>query len=134
VRRFLPLSVLLLAACGSPAAPSATAPSAVPSAPSSQTISTTKGTYTVPGNAFIDGRTVDTTPVATVINVKVYEGVPTEQVVCTIKHGQLVRAVNVQELDGQTYVRVQRNNCAGWVNDTSLNGRQAAAEGEEIEE
>ena len=60
-------------------APSPQTSSASPAPVAPQTIRTSKGTFTVPGKAFADGRDPEATPRLTVMRINVWDGIPRRQ-------------------------------------------------------
>jgi hypothetical protein len=115
------LIAVFLVGCGS----SATTPtrSDLPtSAVASQTISTSKGQFGVPGTAHMDGRDEEASPPLTLMNINIWSGVPRQQVTCKLPHGEKVDLVNVQYSDseGRYYFKVQSESCQGWVSEPFL--------------
>jgi hypothetical protein len=55
----------------------------LPNAPAKR-IATAKGTFEVPGIAFVDGQDPDATPPLTVMRINVWDAVPRRQAVCKL--------------------------------------------------
>lgn len=127
------LMAVFLVGCGS----SATTPtrSDVPtSAVTSQTISTSKGQFSVPGTAYMDGRDEEASPPLTLMSINIWGGVPRQQVACKLSHGKKVDLVNVQYSDseGRYYFRVQSGSCEGWVSEPFLSPSYVEPTGDRI--
>src|SRR5690606_28417967 len=62
------------------------------------TITTTKGEFTVPGDAFMDGRDPEARPPLTINKINIWNTVPRQRVVCTLGHGVAVDVLEVREV------------------------------------
>lgn len=112
------VAVGLLALCGLSFMLSSTGESDLENEP--RTVSTQKGTFSVPGNGFIDGRDVDAVPALTIMEVRVRDGVGSgRRAVCKIPHGTAMQILDVKQdpdVSSQWYhFQVQSGSCKGWV-------------------
>jgi len=83
------------------------------------TIETDKGTLTVPGNAFMDGRDLEAADPVTVITINIWDKPQRSQVVCTLAHGTEVELLEAEKPTGESryYIKVKSGTCEGWVSE-----------------
>lgn len=95
---------------------------AEPKTPTPRTITTSKGSFNLPGNAFLDGRDVDATPPLTIMTINVWDSVPRSRVVCKLEHGTSIQLLDARLLSSENryYFEVRSGSCTGWVPETFL--------------
>jgi hypothetical protein len=103
--------------------------------PTPQTVTTSKGSFTIPGTAYLDGRDLEAVPPLTVMNINIWDGVPRQQVVCVLRHGTSVEVLEAtsHEAEDRYYFRVRSGSCEGWVSEPFLSTEYYAPEGDEWE-
>lgn len=84
-------------------------------------VTTSRGTISVPGTAFLDGRDLEARPPITVTDINVWDSQQRRKVVCKLKHGAAVSVRQSTELDGRFYFRIQSGACEGWIPESFLN-------------
>lgn len=97
-----------------------------------QTVTTAKGTFSIPGTAILDGRDPEASEVVTIRSINVWDGVPHHRVVCKLDHGAQVDllATRWSEEESHTYFQVRSGVCEGWVSEAfvSPEEREPAAD------
>jgi len=91
-------------------------------APSAETVTTAKGTFSIPGTATLDGRDPETSEAVTIMSINIWDGVPGHRVVCKLDHGDQVDLLAAQwsEEEGRTYFQVRGGVCEGWISESFL--------------
>jgi hypothetical protein len=91
-----------------------------------QRIKTEKGTFAVPGTAFIDGRDLEASPPLTVMSVSVWESTRRLSRLCSLPHGASVSLAQVERVQAEEryYFRVVTKACEGWVPEVFLSIRR----------
>ena len=89
-------------------------------APAEQTIDTPKGSFVVPGTAFMDGRDPDARPPMTVMRINVRNGVHGRSmrgVLCDVLHGTEVQLLSARynSSESRYYFQIKVGACKGWV-------------------
>lgn len=102
-----------------------------------RTVSTQNGTFSVPGNGFIDGRDVGANPPLTIMEVRVWDKVEFgRRAVCKIPHGTEVQLLDVkQDPDVSSqwyYFQVQSGSCKGWATWWFVNTQKFEPVGDQI--
>ena len=89
----------------------------MPVAIAPQTITTPRGSFTVPGAAYLDGRDPDAQPPLTVMSINVWDAVPRQRIVCQLPHGAQVTLCEAlfYESEGRYYFLVEAGDCRGWL-------------------
>ena len=84
-----------------------------------QTIVTSKGSFSVPGTAFMDGRDPEASPPLTVMCINIWDAVPRQRVVCKLQHGNKVEVLGAKmhNEENRYYFRIRRGPCEGWVSE-----------------
>jgi hypothetical protein len=113
--RLVALSFALLALVPDPAAAQNIVPNAA-------TIATSKGDFTVPGRAFLDGSQPESRPPVTAMLVPLLQSAVSTAVVCQVEHATQVDLLEVQRdvEKKRYYFRVRAPKCDGWVPETAL--------------
>lgn len=93
-------------------------------APDTQTITTSQGSFRVPGVAFIDGRAEDTN--GTIMQLNVWDGPSRQRGICQVQHGERVSLLGVQRntSENRYYFRITNGPCSGWVPDRIVSERE----------
>ena len=109
----------------------ATASATVTAKSAAVTISNVWGQLTIPGNGFIDGRVAGANPPATRSDVWIWDRpFETGQLRCKLVHGTPVLLLELATSpEGHHAVRIQHDDCTGWVDADLLNTVAAPAEG-----
>ena len=120
------ISGVFLVACAPQAAPRSSPQSvsaSVQAVDVEGTITTSRGTISVPGSAFIDG--TDANAIGgplTLLNINIWNDVPRQYAVCQLTHGTEVAVeqarLHIQE--NRHYFLVRGSTCLGWVPETLL--------------
>ena len=114
------LSCMVLAGCRASPTPS---PDAPVEDVSTRTITTDKGTFEVPGIAYIDGRDPNASPPLTIRNINIWSSPdrlssadPTK-VPCRLKHGTSVELTDykLNASESRYYFRIRSGSCEGWL-------------------
>lgn len=128
------LIAMFLVGCGSSPRTSTRSDIPTSAAVTIQTISTSKGQFSVPGTAYMDGRDEEASPPLTLMNINIWNGVPRQQVTCKLPHGKKVDLANVQYSDseGRYYFRVHSGSCEGWVSEPFLSPSYVEPTGDRI--
>lgn len=94
----------------------------VESAPIAETVTTARGTFSIPGTATLDGRNPETSEAVTIMSINIWDGVPRHRVVCKLDHGAQVDLLAAQWSDeeSRTYFQVRSGVCEGWVSESFL--------------
>jgi hypothetical protein len=117
--RILAQSLALIALVAAPASAQTIVPNAV-------TITTSKGDFTVPGRAFLDGSQPDVRPPITAMLVPLLQSAVSTAAVCRVEHGSQVDLLDVQRdvEKKRYYFRVRAPRCDGWVPETALSTKK----------
>ncbi len=117
--RLLAPSLALLALVGAPALAQTTVPNAA-------IIATSKGDFTVPGRAFLDGSQPNSRPPVTAMLVPLLQSAVSTVAVCQVGHGSQVDLLDVQRdvEKKRYYFRVRAPKCDGWVPETALSTKK----------
>lgn len=113
--------------------------SAPPAGPSVSTlrsgvVETTRGTFTIPGQAWTDGRDLEATPPLTVESINVWDAALRSTVVCRVQHGQQVETLAAERnnAEGRWYLKIRRGSCEGWLPEDWLNKQRHPAVGDRV--
>jgi hypothetical protein len=95
------------------------------------TVDTSKGQFTVPGIAFIDGSDPDADPPLTLMDINIWDSYTRTRVVCTSKHGTkaFLREVRYSAQEERYYFRVAADDCLGWLPEAFLSSKAKAVVG-----
>ena len=99
-----------------------------------QSVRTSKGTFSVPGKAFADGRDLVASPRLTLMNINVWDGVPRRQRVCQVAHGDQLELLDAKQSveEGRYYVEVKSGACQGWLSENFLSTKRQAPVGDKM--
>ena len=120
------ISGIFLVACARQAAPRSSPQSVSASVQAVNvegTITTSRGTISVPGSAFIDG--TDANAIGgplTLLNINIWNDVPRQYPVCQLMHGTdvIVEQARLHIQENRHYFLVRGGDCLGWVPQTFL--------------
>ena len=96
------------------------------SASAAKPVKTTKGTFAVPGTAYLDGRDLEARPPLTVMKINVWDSAKRLSKVCVLSHGTSVSLLDVEHVkaDERYYFKIMATGCVGWVPDVFLSPRR----------
>ena len=97
-------------------------------------IKTTKGSFSVPGKAFADGRDPEATPPLTIMRINVWDGVPRRQRKCQVAHAAPLELLSVRRDDGEGryYFQIRSGSCEGWSPESFLSAKTEAPVGDRM--
>jgi len=99
-----------------------------------RTITTSKGSFTISGIAFMDGRDLKANPPLTIMKINIWDGVPRNKRVCELDHGtkvELLDAMKDKEED-RYYFRIRKGSCEGWVSEPFLSTEEHSPIGDKM--
>ncbi len=104
------------------------------STPRSSVVETARGTFTIPGQAWTDGRDLEATPPLTVESINVWDAALRSTVVCRVQHGQQVETLAAERnnAEGRWYMKIRRGSCEGWLPEDWLNKQRHPAVGDRV--
>ncbi|MEK6575285.1 MAG: hypothetical protein AABZ58_13340, partial [Chloroflexota bacterium] len=82
-----------------------------------------KGTFTIPGEAYMDGRGLDAQPPLTLMSINVWDDLTPPRIqVCSLPHGEHVQVLDAKwNTESDMYAfQVKSGSCKGWVNEWFL--------------
>lgn len=84
--------------------------------------------------AYIDGRDPDAQPPLTVMNVRVWDGVPRTKVICELKHGTEVDILDIlyYQPEDRHYLHIFGGDCQGWVSEPFLSNTKHKPIGDQL--
>jgi hypothetical protein len=99
-----------------------------------RTITTSKGDFSVPGTAFMDGRDLEAEPPLTIMNINIWNAAHRQRVVCRLQHGTNVEVLDatLYSEEGRYYFQVRSGSCEGWVPESFLSPEYQAPVGDQI--
>lgn len=105
-----------------------------PAGEATQTIKTAKGSFSVPGRAFADGRDTEARPPLTIMRINVWDGVPRRQAKCQVVHAAPLELLSAKRDDGEGryYFQIRSGSCGGWLPETFLSTKAEAVVGDKI--
>lgn len=112
----------------------ATLASSPESTPTLRIVTTSKGSFAIPGFAFLDGRDLGAIPPLTVMNINIWDGVPRQRVLCVLRHGTSIDVLDAEfyEAEDRYYFHVRSGSCDGWVSEPFLSLQYYPPEGDEM--
>lgn len=99
-----------------------------------QTIKTPKGSFSVPGKVFADGRDTESTPPLTIMQINVWDGVPRRQRKCQVAHAAPLELLSAKRDDGEGryYFQIRSGSCEGWLPESFLSAKAEAVVGDSM--
>lgn len=99
------------------------------------TTETTKGTLTIPGPAYMDGRDLDAADPVTVMTINIWDAPDRSTIVCRLEHGEEITLLAAQknEDEGLYYFKVKSSPCEGWVSEPFVSSEYHEPEGKQLQ-
>lgn len=99
-------------------------------------VTTAKGTFSIPGTAYMDGRDLESTPRITIMNITVWASAGRRLAKdCTLSHGERVELLSASQSrsEGRYYLEVRGQTCEGWVSEPFVSPIYHSPEGQRVQ-
>lgn len=99
-------------------------------------ITTDKGTFVIPGTAYMDGRDLEALEPLTIMNITVWASDGRRLAKdCTLPHGEEVELLSASRnsSEGRYYLEVRGESCEGWVSEPFVSPEYHAPVGEKLQ-